>query len=61
MVADALSTILFVAGMKKGLEYLRTVPQTEAIFVDSNLRVYITSGLRYHFQAEDELDVKILD
>jgi thiamine biosynthesis lipoprotein len=61
LVADALSTILFVAGMKKGLEYLRTVPQTEAIFVDSDLHVYITSGLRYRFQAEDELDVKILD
>jgi thiamine biosynthesis lipoprotein len=61
LVADALSTILFVAGMKKGLEYLRTVPQTEAIFVDSDLKIYVTSGLRYRFQAEEDIDVKILD
>jgi FAD:protein FMN transferase len=61
LVADALSTIMFVAGMKKGREYLRTVPQTEAIFVDSDLKVYVTSGLRYRIQAEEDIDVEILD
>jgi thiamine biosynthesis lipoprotein len=52
VVADALSTILFVAGMEKGLGFLKRFPHTEAIFVDSDLRVYVTQGLRYRFQAD---------
>jgi thiamine biosynthesis lipoprotein len=59
--ADALSTILFVAGMEKGLEFLRSFPQTEAIFVDSDLQVFVTQGLRYHFQADQGFDVTVLD
>jgi thiamine biosynthesis lipoprotein len=59
--ADPLSTILFVAGMEKGLEFLKSFPQTEAILVDSNLQVYVTQGLRYRFQAAKGIEVTILD
>jgi thiamine biosynthesis lipoprotein len=45
VVADALSTILFVAGMEKGLELLRNYPEAESIIVDQDLRVYVTQGL----------------
>ncbi len=61
LAADALSTILFVAGMEKGLEFLRSFPETEAILVDSDLRVYVTPGLRYRFQADKDIEVTILD
>jgi len=61
MVADALSTIVFVAGMERGLRLLRRFPRTEAVVVDSALQVYVTPGLRYRFQADAGVDVTILD
>jgi thiamine biosynthesis lipoprotein len=61
LAADALSTILFVAGMEKGLEFLKSFPQTEAILVDADLHVYITQGLRTRFQADKSILVTILD
>lgn len=59
--ADPLSTIVFVAGMEKGLSYLRRFPQTEAILVDSDLHVYVTPGLRDRFQSAKGLAVTIFD
>jgi FAD:protein FMN transferase len=61
LTADALSTLLFVAGREKALEFLADLPQTEAIFVDPDLRVYVTAGLRTRFQADQGIEVKILD
>ena len=61
LVADALSTIVFVAGLEKGLECLRNFPQTEAILVDTELQVYVTQGLKHRFQAGDGVEVTILD
>lgn len=61
LVADALSTILFIAGMAQGLEFLMSFPQTEAILVDSDLGVYVTPGLRYRFQADKDIELTILD
>jgi thiamine biosynthesis lipoprotein len=61
LAADILSTVLFVAGMEKGLEFLRSFPQAEAILVDTDLQVYVTQGLRYRFQAAKGIEVTILD
>lgn len=61
LVADALSTILFVAGMEKGLEFLKGFPQTEAVLVDSELQVYVTRGLKTFFRAEEGIAVTYLD
>ncbi|MEN6621688.1 MAG: FAD:protein FMN transferase, partial [Smithella sp.] len=61
MTADALSTILFIAGMKKGLEILRNYPQTEVILVDTNMQIFVTKGLKDHFQADDNIQVNILE
>jgi thiamine biosynthesis lipoprotein len=61
MTADALSTILFIAGMKKGLEILRDYPQTEVILVDTNMQIFVTKGLKNHFQADDNIQVNILE
>lgn len=61
LAADALSTTLFVAGMEKGLAFLKSFPHTEAILVDTELNVCITRGLRYRFQAAEGIAVTILD
>ncbi len=59
--ADALATILFVAGMEKGPAFLRSMPQAEAILVDSTLNVYVTRGLRSRYQAAKGIAVTLLD
>jgi thiamine biosynthesis lipoprotein len=61
MDADALSTILFVAGMNKGIEILKSFPGTEAVLIDSNLTAYITKGLKGSFHAEKGINVEILN
>lgn len=61
LAADALSTIVFVAGKEKGLQFLSRFAQTEAVLVDSDLQVYVTPGLKYRFQADQGIDVTILD
>jgi len=61
LAADALSTSVFVAGMEKGLAFLRGFPRSEAVLVDADLRVYITPGLEGRFQAERGIEVILLD
>ena len=60
VIADALSTALFVAGSKHGLGYLSKFPGTEAILVDDHLKVTITQGLKDCFQPADGMNVSIL-
>ncbi|MCL6460155.1 MAG: FAD:protein FMN transferase [Gorillibacterium sp.] len=59
--ADALSTIVFVAGMKKGLELLKNFPGTEVILIDTDLLVYVSQGLKDSFQTDVGIRVNILD
>jgi thiamine biosynthesis lipoprotein len=61
VAADPLSTIVFVAGLEKGLSFLRGFPQTEAILVDTDLQVYVTQGLRSRFQAANGMAVTVVD
>ena len=49
--ADALSTALFVAGLQRGLDLLNGFPGVEALFITTDLAVYITPGLQERFQA----------
>jgi thiamine biosynthesis lipoprotein len=42
--ADALSTTLMVLGIQAGMELIRTLPDTEAILVDKQLRIYPSDG-----------------
>jgi thiamine biosynthesis lipoprotein len=59
MIADALSTILFVSGLENGLEILSLFPHAEAIFVDKNLQVVLTEGLIPSFKPSAPLDMKV--
>ena len=61
LVADALSTIVFVAGLEQGLEFMRSFPQTEAVLVDADLQVYVTGGLEHRFQVAQGIDVTVLN
>jgi len=60
MTADALSTIVFVAGMESGLELLAAFPGTEAVLVDHRQRVYITKGLKNCYQSIERIHTIIL-
>jgi FAD:protein FMN transferase len=60
VAADPLSTIVFVAGLERGLALLKGFPGTEAILVDTELEVYITPGLRTRFQPAEDIKVTIL-
>jgi thiamine biosynthesis lipoprotein len=61
LIADALSTILFVAGLEQGLAFLDRFPGTEAVLVDTDLRIHVTSGLEDRFQAIEGAEVIILN
>lgn len=61
LAADALSTMLFAAGIEKGSKLLSQFTGVEAILVDIDLQVYITAGLKHCFQAEKGLSINVLD
>lgn len=43
--ADALSTTCFALGLEEGLKLIESLPDTEAIFIDSNYDVHPSSGI----------------
>jgi thiamine biosynthesis lipoprotein len=47
--ADAFSTAIFALGYEQGMALLKTIPNTEAIFVFDDLSVLISEGLRETF------------
>jgi len=49
MEGDALSTTLFLLGLKAGRELIENRDHTEAIFVTTDKKVYLTSGLEEQF------------
>ncbi len=60
LTADALSTIMFIVGIKKGIALLKSFPGVEAILIDMDLQVYITRGLQEQFQAAEGVETNIL-
>ncbi|MHC5024569.1 MAG: FAD:protein FMN transferase [Planctomycetota bacterium] len=49
-LADALSTALMVLGTERGLALVESLPDTEALLVDAESDVHLTSGLIGHVQ-----------
>lgn len=47
--ADALSTTLFALGLDEGMKFVESMPDTEAIFITKEKKVYATSGMREKF------------
>lgn len=60
VTADALSTCVFAAGLEKGLLILKKFPEAEAVIVNSDLRIYMTQGMRGCFQSADGSKIKQL-
>lgn len=42
---DALSTIAFTYGLKKGMDFIESIPNTEAIFISKDGNIHKTSGV----------------
>lgn len=51
--ADALSTALFVLGRERGMALIRTLPGIEAVYVDSQKRVFLSTGASRIFNLTD--------
>ncbi|MCG8422194.1 MAG: FAD:protein FMN transferase [Proteobacteria bacterium] len=45
ITADAWSTALFVMGVERGLPMVEKIPGLDAVFVDTNNKVHVSSGL----------------
>ncbi|WP_255307050.1 FAD:protein FMN transferase [Paraliobacillus sp. PM-2] len=54
MDGDALSTLIFSKGLKEGLSYIEKQEGVEAIFVDKDRQIFITSGLDNEFELTNE-------
>ncbi|AWB43236.1 thiamine biosynthesis protein ApbE [Paenibacillus sp. CAA11] len=44
--ADALSTTTFVLGVDEGLKFVENIPNTEALFITKDKKLYATSGFK---------------
>ena len=53
VLADALATALFAAGMKEGLRFLKRYPGTQAIIMDQERSVFLTRDLSGSFRAAE--------
>ena len=60
MIADALSTAVFAAGIKKGKGFIEEVKGAEAILMDVDQSIFVTKGIRKSFQAASEKEIKTI-
>jgi thiamine biosynthesis lipoprotein len=51
---DGLSTSVFSKGIEGGLEFIEQFEGTEAIFISTEKKVYITSGLKNNFELTND-------
>jgi len=51
---DVLSTSTYVMGVTKGLKLIESIKGVEAIFITSDKKVYVTSGLKDSFNLTDK-------
>ena len=51
---DGLSTSVFSKGIEGGLEFIEQFEGTEAIFISTDKKVYITSGLKNNFELTND-------
>ncbi len=46
---DALSTAVFSKGLEEGLEFVKSLPNIDAIFITKDSKVYLTDGIKDDF------------
>lgn len=49
MEADALSTAIFILGLKKGMELVNKINNTEAIFITFEKKIFVSDGAKEKF------------
>ncbi|MGZ9586387.1 FAD:protein FMN transferase [Paenibacillus marinisediminis] len=60
--ADALSTAIFSLGIEKGLEFIESKTDAEAIFITKDQKVYMSSGISKIFElTNDAYTIATLD
>lgn len=47
---DALSTSVFAMGVEKGLEFVESLPDIDAIFITNDKKIYLSSGMKDLFK-----------
>lgn len=57
---DALSTSVFSMGITKGLEFINSLPDTEAIFITKDHKIYLTEGSKEIFKLTNN-DFQIIN
>ncbi|MFR4996765.1 MAG: FAD:protein FMN transferase [Clostridium paraputrificum] len=57
---DALSTSVFSMGITKGLEFINSLPDTEAIFITKDHKIYLTEGSKEIFKLTND-DFQIIN
>jgi thiamine biosynthesis lipoprotein len=50
---DAFSTLIFARGLEDGLDLIESLPDVEALFITSESKIYLTSGLKDTFVLSD--------
>lgn len=61
VLADALSTIFFIAGVEKSIRILEYFPNIDVVFIDNDLNLSITPKLTCSFIPLDGIKVSELD
>jgi thiamine biosynthesis lipoprotein len=56
---DALSTTLFALGKDKGVKFIENRPDTDAIFITKDDKIYLTSGIKKTFELEKDSGYKL--
>jgi thiamine biosynthesis lipoprotein len=61
VVADVLSTAVFIAGMERGLEILNYFCGSEAVLINRDLEVFVTAGLKSCFQPQENITISVIN
>lgn len=57
---DGLSTALFVMGKEKAVEYCRKNPHLDAVLIDNDEHLYITSGIAGNAEFRDDVSYTVI-
>lgn len=53
IIADALSTTIFMLGLEKGMALVESLENTETVIITENKEIYLSQGLKDNFQLTD--------
>ncbi len=60
-MCDALSTALFAMGKERALDFCRHESGFEAVFVGSDRKLYITSGISRDVEPSENIDTEVIE